>query len=175
MRPPVSPSKRGIEFPLNEANSLDGIIFYLTWKHRGNVHDKGIVTITSNSIDDDGPKNFSFIADLTSDSFFCSKNEPGQWICWDFHEMRVRPTHYTIKTWKLKSWVAGGSLDFVNWTEIDRKTDNHAFQYGWGMASFAVAKSAECRFVRLTQTGKNHIGDDCLYIRSFELFGTLLE
>jgi hypothetical protein len=30
-----------------EARSLDGIISYLTRKHGGNVHDKGIVTITS--------------------------------------------------------------------------------------------------------------------------------
>jgi hypothetical protein len=43
--PPVSPSKslKGVAFPLQEAKSFDGIISYLTRKHGGNVHEKGIV------------------------------------------------------------------------------------------------------------------------------------
>jgi hypothetical protein len=56
-------------------------------------HDKGIVTITSESVYDSAMR----------------KEEQGQWIRWD----------YTIK-----SWVVDGSLDGVNWAEIDRKTDN---------------------------------------------------
>jgi hypothetical protein len=88
--------------------------------------------------------------------------------------MRVRPTHYTIRTAYLKSWVVESSLDFVNWTEIDRKTDTQDF-YGWEMASFPVSKSAECRFIRLTQTGKRHNGWDNLVINAFEVFGILLE
>jgi hypothetical protein len=44
-----------VEFPLKEANSLDGIIFYLTRKHGGNVHENGIVTITSKSVYKDKP------------------------------------------------------------------------------------------------------------------------
>jgi hypothetical protein len=105
-----------------------------------------------------------------------SKDAPGQWICWDFHEMRVRPTHYTIRSYWLKSWVIESSLDGEGWTEIDRKTNNQDFKaHAWETASFAVSKSAECRFIRLTQTGKRHYPDDCLSISAFELFGTLLE
>jgi hypothetical protein len=116
------------------------------------------------------------LADLTSDSYFGSKNEPGQWVCLDFHKMRVRPTHYTIRSYSLKSWVVESSLDGEAWTEIDRKTDNWDFKAGyWATASFAVSKSAECRFIRLSQTGERHAGDDYLAIRAFEVFGTLLE
>jgi hypothetical protein len=90
--------------------------------------------------------------------------------------MRVRPTHYTIESQWLKSWVVEGSLDFVNWTEIDRKRDNQDFCWGLNMASFSVSKSAECRFIRLTQTGERHRHeDDVLAICVFEFFGTLLE
>jgi hypothetical protein len=77
--------------------------------------------------------------------------------------------------------VVESSLDFVNWIEIDRKTDNEDFKSGTETASFAVSKSAECRFIRLTQTGLNHVGDawhdgdDLLYIEAVEFFGTLLE
>jgi hypothetical protein len=79
--------------------------------------------------------------------------------------------------WNFYSNQHEGSLDFVNWTEIDRKTDNNDFDFKDRnvTASFAVSKSAECRFIRLTQTGKRHCGDDCLYIVAFEFFGTLLE
>jgi hypothetical protein len=92
--------------------------------------------------------------------------------------MRVRPTHYTIKGYYLKSWVVAISLDGEAWTEIDRKTDNEDFKHGDYYCvtfSFAVSKSAECRFIRLTQTGKRHDGYDHLAIRAFEFFGTLLE
>jgi hypothetical protein len=88
--------------------------------------------------------------------------------------MRVRPTHYTIEGWLLKSWVVESSLDGEAWTEIDRKTDNQDFIFGWMTASFAVSKPAECRFIRLTQTVKRHNGDDYLHIQAFEFFGTLL-
>jgi hypothetical protein len=170
--PPVSPSKslKAVDFPLQEAESVDGIISYLTRTHGGNVHDKGIVTITSTSVrdDDHAVRN---VADLTSDSWFYSKDELGQWICWDFHEMRVHPTDYTIISCGLKSWVVESSLDGEAWTEIDRKTDSLNFDTAW----YAVSNSAECRFIRLTQTGQRHYGYDYLSICAFEFFGTLLE
>jgi hypothetical protein len=43
----MSRVRNPVTFPLNEADSLDGVISYLTRKRGGNVHDKGIVTITS--------------------------------------------------------------------------------------------------------------------------------
>jgi hypothetical protein len=103
-------------------------------------------------------------------------------LCWTF-EFRVRPTHYTIKG-DLKSWVVESSLDGVNWIEIDRKTDNEDLNERRNiltrtnthhLASFAVANSTECRFIRVAQTAKNHIGNDRLTIRAFEVFGTLIE
>jgi hypothetical protein len=76
--------------------SLEGIISYLTKKHGGNVHEKGIVTITSKWVRDDPKFALKNVADLTSRSDFISNHEPDQWVCWDFREMGVRPTHYTI-------------------------------------------------------------------------------
>jgi hypothetical protein len=75
----------------------------------------------------------------------------------------------------MKSWLIESSLDGVTWTEIDRKTDNTDLKDTPYIASFAVENSAESRFVRLTQTGKNHQGKDWLGMVAFEFFGTLLE
>jgi hypothetical protein len=147
------------------------MISYLTRKHGGNVHDKAIVTILQNRLMMITPGvlcGISLISLMTSFSAECFFH-PG---CWDFHEMRVRPTHYTIKTDRLRSWMLESSLNFMNWTEIDRKTDNSDFP---GMASFAVSTSAECRFIRLTQTSINVTFDNQLRMRAFKVFGTLLE
>jgi hypothetical protein len=74
----------------------------------------------------------------------------------------------------LISWVVERSLDGEAWTEIDRRTDHNVFLL-LEMASYPVSKAAECRFIRLTQTGKNHFGTNKLTINIFEFFGTLLE
>jgi hypothetical protein len=63
----------------------------------------------------------------------------------------------------------------VRWTEIDRKTNNEDFEDGSPAVLFAVSNSAECRFIRLTQTGEGHFGNDYLFIEAFEVFGTLHE
>jgi Ras-related C3 botulinum toxin substrate 1 len=148
---------------------LEGIISYLTKKHGGNVHAKGIITITSKSIDDpaSAPQN---VADLTSDLFFVSTSEPGQWICWDFHKMRIRPTHYTIWSYSLKSWVVEGSLDGTSWTKIDQQTRRRPVDASGDLYSFAPSKVAEFRFIRLTQTEKRGLA-----LRAVEFFGTLFE
>jgi hypothetical protein len=171
---PVSRSKSR-----KRVGSADGIISYLSRKYGGNVHDKGIVTITSKSVHSensaDAVKN---AADFTSDPCFWSNGEPDQWVCWDFHKMRIRSTHYAIRScWigPLRSWVLEGSLDGENWIEIDRRTDNHDLRDIPWTGSFAIANGAESRFVRLTQTGPNHGDEDELLMCGFEIFGTLLE
>jgi hypothetical protein len=167
--------RKEVEFLFMDVKPLDGIISYLTRKHDRNVHDKGIVTITSKSVYPDAEHAPRNVADLNSDSSFCSNAGPGQWICWNFHKIRVSPTHYTIRNSLLKSWVVESSLNGKGWREIDRKTDNDDLK-GWPprVASFAVTNVAECRFIRLTQTGKDHAGKAFLDLSAFEVFGTLI-
>jgi hypothetical protein len=88
-----------------------GIIGHLTRKHSGNLQEQGILTITSKSVHDDDPSHSvqtladfptTFVFPMTrfdvpaNPTCFCSQDEPGQWICWDFHARLVRQTHYTI-------------------------------------------------------------------------------
>jgi hypothetical protein len=148
------------------------MISYLTTKHGGNVHEKGIVTLTSKSV---GKESVQTVADFREGGLpFKSENEPGQWICWDFHEIRVHPTHYTIHGNYLKSWILEGSVNGEAWTPLDEKRSSQDLN-ARDSASFAVANSRYCRFIRLTQTGKRHNGDDCLTLRNVEFFGTLHE
>jgi hypothetical protein len=88
--------------------------------------------------------------------------------------MRVRLTHYTVQG-DLKSWVVQGSLDGWAWTELDRKTNNYDLTDLPWTASCAVSNSAECRFIRLLQTGLTHERNDILSVYFLEFFGTLFE
>jgi hypothetical protein len=180
---PIWRPRREVEIPMKKAESLEGIISYLTKKHGGNVEEKGIVTITSKSVSSDdpsyAPKN---VADLTSDSEFWSTSEPGQWICWDFRALRVRLTHYTIRTYKLKSWVVHGSLDGRSWRKIDLQTNNQDFvTYATNTISFALVNPAEFRFIRLTLIDQSQalffgvLHGDRLHLQAVEFFGTLCE
>jgi hypothetical protein len=164
-----------VECPMERDRACDGIIAYLMHKYGGNVYDGGIVQITSKSVGDPCyPPNR--LAD-SRPSRFVSKNEPGQWLSWDFGEMRVFPTHYTINCpCGPKSWIVEASLDGRNWTEIDRKTNDQSLKdFRGNQASFAVVNAAHFRFIRLTQTDKRHGGDDVLLLSRVDFFGTLSE
>jgi hypothetical protein len=106
---------------------------------------------------------------------FESKNEPGQWICWDFHKRRVALHYYKIRSSLLKSWLVETSLDGKRWTEIDRRTDDYSFSIGGNAATFAIAPREAFRFIRLAQTGKTRLNEDRLLLTAVEFFGTLFE
>jgi hypothetical protein len=114
------------------------------------------------------------MADPTPLAFFMSRNAPGQWVCWDFVELRIRPTHYTIWASRLRSWVLEGSVDGEIWKEIHRQTNSSHFKMGT-MASFPVSNQMGCRFIRLTQTGQDSDREDFLGLHAVEFFGTLWE
>jgi hypothetical protein len=69
-------------------------------------------------------------------------------------------------------------MDSLNWKEIDRRIENHDLARGtdgMNVRTFQVAKSIECRYIRLTQTGKNNSGNNHLVLVAMEVFGTLIE
>jgi hypothetical protein len=54
-------------------------------------------------------------ADLGSDSVFYSGSKPEQWLCYDFSDMVVIPTHYSIR--------AGSEMSPRNWVAEGRKCE----------------------------------------------------
>jgi hypothetical protein len=112
------------------------------------------------------------VADLTSRRYFQSKDEPDQWVFWYFHELRVRPTHYTILAY-LKYWIVEGSIDGEHWREIDRQTEIDV--NGVRSTSVAVSDDSQFRFIRFTQLRQNVRWNNLLPIDGFEVFGTLIE
>jgi hypothetical protein len=160
---------------------LDGIIASLTREYGGNVHDLGIVNV-SGTVQVSHP-TYKFQAknavDLSKPNNFCSMGVPSQWICYDFKDRRIRPTHYSIDQFHthnyLRFWVIEGSLDDVTWTELDRREANTEIHSDHLIGSFSISISNDTpyRFIRLRQTGKNAERNDYLVVYGFELFGLI--
>jgi hypothetical protein len=188
-----------------EIDVPDGIIAHLTRECSGNVHDRNVIEVTSGSFEKvtsgANPHSGAYnnkpeyaaknAADLETGSDFFSayrdKKEDiphtrNNWICYDFKERRIVPTHYTIRTnlngpvsYHLKSWLVETSTDGENWREVAREEDNNQLNGRWFIATFPVAGGGECRFIRLVNIGRNHEGDDQLIISAWEIFGNLIE
>jgi hypothetical protein len=168
--------RNSISCPMREFRSGNGIISYLTRTCGGNVYDKGLVAISSKSCCDDSWVPVKNVADMSTTLYFESKDEPGQWLCWDFGDLRIKPTAYTISSYAPKSWVLEGSLEGQVWTEIDRQIDNCEFKvWPTRASSFDVANPTECRYLRFRQIAKTHFSDDILNVHAFEVFGALLQ
>jgi hypothetical protein len=164
------------------SSPLSGIIAHLTSQFSGNIHDRGVVTITANRPISNYPsyaaKN---VADLGTDSYFRSANEPNQWICFDFKAMKIRPTHYSVRTCSggpntihLKNWVIEGSADGTSWNEIDRRENNTDLNNSYAVKTFNVCRVDTFQMIRLRQIGLNHQNYNHLIFTAFELFGSLI-
>jgi hypothetical protein len=65
------------------------------------------------------------------------------------------------------------SVDGSKWTESDRRIDNRDLNGSRAIWVFEVRESAQCRFIKLVNLGKNHYGDETLVISAWKIFGTL--
>ena len=172
----------GLSFAYNSMKPLDGIIQHLSREFSGNVHSIGVVEVIASSFYVNcEPEN---AARIGKDWDFYSQNKPDSWIRYDFKEMRVRPTSYSIRSYvgspglnHPKSWVFEVSNDGESWEVVDRRDDNSDLNDKYVIRNFPISPEVRgsFRFIRLRQTGENHAGDDKLVINSLEIFGTLFE
>jgi hypothetical protein len=105
----------------------DGIIAHLTKECGGNVHDHHVVEATCGSFEE-GTLWAGRHSGAYSNHPMCvyaysdvEINSRINWMCYDFRERRIVPTHYTIRTFDcgpgekhLKSWVIDTSADGKN-------------------------------------------------------------
>jgi hypothetical protein len=114
LKPMPRHNSEDISFPFSRDPPLNGIISYLRKKYGGNVHDTQVINVTASSTYL-GPA--SVVVDLQDRSYFISGNDPDQWICYDFKDMHVHLTGYSIPSSNCeyarycypKSWVIEGA------------------------------------------------------------------
>jgi hypothetical protein len=164
-------------FPMTNPDSLNGIIASLTRRFDGNVHDRGIVTITASSLL--GPEcSGRNAADLNSDFPFSSALDSNAWLCYDFKDRRVSLTYYSMRsafTRFPKSWVIEGSLNGTSWTQVDERMNTTDLKGQNRVATFPVSRIVDSHFIRLRMIGPNHSGGWYFWLSAVEFFGTLIE
>jgi hypothetical protein len=165
----------------------EGVITYLAAKCGGNVHDKGVIEASSNSVHCDNllyhARNAVDLQNHTSSSEFLTKNEPNSWICYDFKDMKMVFTHYSIipvpyganRSNHPRSWCIRVSMNGSEWTEVHRCDDNQELNGRNHIGTWSVYKRMTCRYIRFRQTGKNYYNNDFLRFSGFEVFGVLQE
>jgi hypothetical protein len=162
-----------LRFPPSQG-SLAGIVSFLF----NSASVKGVAMRLSELPPNELPVS---ITQFNSDSAFESTDKQNQWISYDFMEMRVKPTHYAVRSVQndfisnhLASWVIEISESGTHWVEIDRK-DNDNTRSAGGIRLFEVKTADKCRFFRIRSTGINHLETNTLRLQAFEVFGTLVQ
>jgi hypothetical protein len=151
------------------------IFGHLAKSFEGNLHDAGIVTVTTKSnsgADWSHPRN---ILDRDLNPGFESEDEPNQWLCCDFHDGRVVPDFLQIHTDMISLLMTvEGSIDGESWTEL------HTFcgfdpDGTYGFYRVMGVSPERYRFIRLTQIGLNSKGNYRLGIQQLRVDGTIAE
>lgn len=168
-----------IEKNYDKSNEFDGIFKYLNEKAGGNVHDKGVVDISSNSLyaKKDQPQN---VVDYGKSNFYQSSQiiENAK-ICFDFKSNKVNLSNYSIKTslsgLHLKNWVIEASNDGENWEIIDAHKNDPALNKNGSIVTFNIKKlDSFYRFIQLRQTGKSWANSYGTAIYELEIYGKLM-
>ena len=160
-----------------------GIISVLTDRHKGNLHDLGVVTVTSRDLY--GPQYLQkYVLDLRSESScYESSDSEGAWFCLDFGERMVEVSHYWVRTYgngpgHLKTWVLEGAHDQSTgeWVVLDTVERERSMDRANAVCQRDVDPVKDAfRFIRFRLTGKNHGGYWILNCSGLELFGKLYE
>jgi hypothetical protein len=90
-------------------------------------------------------------------TFIQGIDRPNPWICYDFKDMNIKPTHYTLRSRRgcnlnhLRFWTLEGSRDGSEWIKLDRRENNTELNSQRAIAPFPVSRSDEVHMIRLRQ------------------------
>jgi hypothetical protein len=174
------------EFTLDQSRELCGIIRHLSEMCGGNVHDKGVVRVTSSEYNTGygALKVAAQFDGLSKDMFFYTIWRKPAWICYDFGDHRVIPTAYSIRTYFnnngnfffARSWVVEASDTGIDndFDVIDTHENDDTMKAQYTVYSFPIQTRKQCRYLRMRLTSPG--GQDCtaLIFSAWEIFGTLL-
>lgn len=170
---------------------LPGIVSYVS-------HLKGKSTEWRNPIDNGSIRvsasSMMKPSDLTSivrpfrdrySNFFCTKDEPGQYIEISFEQMSILPTGYSIScTHPIncgsfpRSWRLDASSDRVKWSTLlrhvnDESLNRYAPTWAWTLPR-EVQQSSFYSHFRIVNEGPNASSGEALCVSSFEIYGKLI-
>ena len=177
-----------------ESDKFKGIITKLGNGTAKNAFIKGVINITSNTNASDSyipSKALEYDNNnyyLSYDTGSYSTEGHTEWLCVDFKERKVKPSHYSIKSYggnsyNLQNWVLEGSNNNESWTVLDTRNNDKSLDGSSNPSiTFEIQNSNQInefyRYLRIRQTGPNsntNNNDYRLIIKSLEYFGSITE
>jgi hypothetical protein len=167
--------------PFSSSSPMDGILSSLATEHGGNLVDSEIISITSSGVAPFFSCPLRDLATVGNRRYFTTRDEANSWICYDFKDMRINLTDYSIRTsWDrdsshLRCWILEGSIDGLSWTELDRRDNDERLKRTELIGSFVIGDGnrEEFRMIRLRQTDRNSGFSNMLVFNAMELFGVV--
>lgn len=175
-----------IEFRYTKGKDFEGIMHHLSEETQNNIHDDGIIEITSNSILSNiyHPKN---LVDFHEKNYYHSKDDGGAYVCFDFKDKLVQLSSYSIKSMNnnvhyshLKNWVMEVSNDEKTWRIVDSHINDPILDEPGVVVNFAIRKKNIDfhRFIRIRQNGNSwdpRTNHNFIGFYFIEFFGKLIE
>jgi hypothetical protein len=170
-----SPRLHEQHFVFRSDSPFDGFISFLSQQHHGNVHDCGIISVTSSGVHSNGYAKH--VVDFESSLYAQTSNVSNSWICYDLKDKQMNVSHYSLRSRAAgdgnhpMNWTLEGSLDGNNWIELDCRNDCRELVGQNLSATFSVSRREFVQQIRLRQHGKDSTGYGYLTVSAFELFG----
>ncbi|KAK8875937.1 hypothetical protein M9Y10_006115 [Tritrichomonas musculus] len=173
-------TEKGKLIQFNGENQLDGIINFLRKQNKENIN--SYIDITASRVGD--TKRYPLINIINyeeKEKYTHTSNSPNSWICIEFKENKIIPSHYTIGSVlahdnHIKSWVIEGSNDNEVFDKLDEHINCNLMNSRGAVQTFPIKtnKDKEYKFIRIRQTDKAQQGSDYLNLSCFELHGKLI-
>lgn len=162
-------------FSPSSSQNINGIVKYLTTKTGGNIHDNGTIEVKSNSFLEEIHHPKMMLDHFSDHKYISGENANSSYIRFDFKNMRVELSHYTIKSCGdghalMKNWVLEISDDEKKWTQIDRHVDE---QINSNIQTFSVRPNRFARYCQLRQNGQFSDSYRRMWLNSIEFYGKL--
>jgi serine/threonine protein kinase len=154
-----------------------GICQYLSKRCGGNAAELGRSQITGKSCDPNRDRLLPHLINYDWKRCWISHNTPGAWVQFDFVNVQIYVTHYSIKTYRsgkgfshLKSWLLQGFTG-GQWVDLDLREDTEDLNGRSQTGLFQLTNPSLVTMIKLIQTGPNHSGDDFMILTNVEFYG----
>lgn len=173
-----------IEYDNNEENRFNGLIQYLTDKYKDKPINQ-IIKVEATSIDRPNglmPYEPENVLDLKKKCYYQSSCKKNPSITFDFGDLNISPTHYSIISSKFQSnyiltdWEIHGSIDLKTWKLLDKRENDSSLQGPGFSNTFNITlneNNQSFRYIKLLMTDVDSHGTYYLIFQSIEFFGTL--
>ena len=176
--------KDSIEFDGNEKNRFNGILTFLGKGVASNALENEIIDVSASSVYK-GVDVPSHALHYDSIIFFQTNPFPDSWFCIDFKKIKVKPSHYSIKSntgggrgyFHLQSWNIEGSNDKLSWDVLDSRRGEKSLDDRGVSNTFEIQNKQYAnnyyRYIRIIQRGLNTHNSNSLAFTAIEFFGDI--